>query len=108
MPSVLAAEELTMKFKVHFIAICAAALLPLGVVAAEAAAEKPAEKQESPAKQEKAVKKSCDSTTGSRLKSSRSCTPSTSATRTYSAEQLQDTGKMETAEALRTLDPTVR
>lgn len=100
-----------MKLKNLYCAVCCTAiLLPAAVLAEESAATaKTPDKTESQAKPDKTAKTQCAQTTGSRIKpaKSRDCSPSTSAVRTYSGEQLRETGKLDTVEALRQLDPAV-
>lgn len=110
-----------MNLRLHIAAIAGAALLiPVAGFAADAAtstAEAPkaaAKEKEAEAKETKKVaaekpkKVKCETTTGSRLRKSRECTPSASAARSYSQEDLQNMGKTDLSEALRQMDAGVR
>lgn len=93
-----------MKFRAKTLAIAAAAMLaPLAAMAADT-------KVSNEAKAEKPVA-ACKQVTGSRIKprdASRCDKSSSQPWRSYSADELQQTGEIDMAEALRKLDPAFR
>jgi hypothetical protein len=101
-----------MNFRMPVIAACTALLLAsaamLAAEAEKAPAPKAAEKMSSePAK----TSASCKATTGTRIQSKKKdgCEKVASQPiRSYSAEELESTGKLKLAEALKELDPAVR
>jgi hypothetical protein len=102
----MSTKEQTMKIRARILAISAAALLaPLAAMSADTKAEgKTRAKAEKPA----AV---CEQVTGSRIKprDATSCEKSSNQRyRSFTAEELQQTGSIDLAEALRKLDPAFR
>ncbi len=99
-----------MIFRQQIIAACAAALLvPVTTLAADTApAAKQAVKQEVQAKKPAAT---CDTVTGTRIrprKDSGCDSASNRPIRIYSAEELQNTGRTDLADALRSISPIFR
>lgn len=86
--------------------IAAALLLPLGAVAADAAAPAADAPKASTAKPVKKTTLECD-TTSSRIRRDKGgkCTPSSAPTRTYTKEDIDSTGQTDLTEALKRLDP---
>jgi Ni/Co efflux regulator RcnB len=105
-----------MKYRSTIIAAAAALLAPLALHAAEKAAQpnkdaKPVAAAEAKAEQAQAKpdesKAKCTYVTGSRIRHDPpvDCDQSTSNLRTYTAEDLQNTGQIDIGDALRWLDP---
>ena len=106
-----------MKYRSTLVAIAATLLAPLALHAAEmtaqpkkdakpAAAAAEAKSKQADAKPEE-TKAKCAYVTGSRIKHDPpvDCDQSTSNLRTYTAEDLQNTGQIDIGDALRWLDP---
>ncbi len=100
-----------MKFRSRLLAVLAAALLmPIATVAADAgkAEKEPAREKVEPKKDETAA---CDKVTGTRIKPTRetSCEKASNRPiRTYTADELRNTGEIDLAAALRRLDPSIQ
>jgi hypothetical protein len=105
-----------MKFRSTLLTVLAAGLLmPAAVLAEETAKpakEATAEKAEAKkAEVKKADSAKCAEVTGSRIKPTKTgdCqTVSNRPIRTYTSEELQNTGEMDLASALKSLDPSIR
>jgi hypothetical protein len=117
--------EIDMKLRTSILTITAAALMsplvvpadtaapaPVAAAAKAAEASKPAETTAATTsdKQARTKKPVCDSSTASRIQASpgQPCKLSASPTRTYTQEELLNTGENNVADALRKLDPSVR
>ena len=105
-----------MKYRSVFIAVAATVLAPLALHAADKTAQpnkdaKPVAAAEAKADQAQAkpeeAKAKCAYVTGSRIRHDPpvDCDQSTANVRTYTAEDLQNTGQIELGDALRWLDP---
>ena len=102
-----------MNFRKQIVVACATSLLvPLAVLAADAPAAAAAAAKEAARKEVEAKKASalCEAVTGTRIRPAKddNCRASVSPFRSYTAEDLQQTGKIGLAEALRDLDPIFR
>lgn len=87
----------------RILAVCAAVLLaPAAALAADTAT-----KAAPVAKPKSAAAEQCQENTGSRIRATKagSCRPSMLALRSYSSDDLQRTGEIDMAQALRKLDP---
>jgi hypothetical protein len=94
----------------HSVLLGAVALLPLVAWAADPAAE-PKAPASAPASTPKAEKKDrCEPVSGSRIKSTRGggCPGAGQMTRSYTRRDIEITGEIDMAEALRKLDPIFR
>ena len=89
--------------------LAAAMLLPLGAIAADAPAPAKAQSEATAAKEKKVEKAPCESTATTRLRRSKGedCVRDPGS-RTWTKEELDNTGQMDTREALKRLDPRIQ
>ncbi len=89
------------------IALAMALVAPLGAVAAETAPAEPAAKEAREAKDARSKKAEPCIDTSSRIRRQKAgeCTPSAAPTRSWSREEIEQTGETDVGQALRKLDP---
>ena len=105
-----------MKFRSRLLAVLVTALfIPIASAAADEAKTDAANTEKALAKEKAEPKKAeavaCGKITGSRIRSSKATDcekASNRPIRIYTAEELKNTGEFDTAEALRTLDPSIQ
>lgn len=92
---------------IRLAALAAALLIPLGALAADS--PQPKAEQKAAQKAGQKVDKDCEVSTASRIHRSKTdCPKDMQPTRSYSKQELESTGQIDTGEALRRLDPRFR